>query len=74
MIPDLGHIRQTLHELMAPLSVEELPGVLLEDVRSCFELPMKPAVYFLKSRGLGLLYIGRATNLRSRLENRRLHL
>ncbi len=66
MIPDLGRIRQTLHDLMGPLTIDELPGIRVEHVRSCRELPLEPAVYFLKSLSLGLLYIGRATNLRSR--------
>jgi excinuclease UvrABC nuclease subunit len=61
----LGPFRE-LKDVLGRLDVRDLPSVPVDDVHFAGNLPLVPAVYFLETPSLGLLYIGRATNLRSR--------
>lgn len=65
----LDHIQQLTCELK-DIPITDLPGVAVTDWRPLTDLPVRTsAIYFLVSRSQGLLYIGRATNLRSRWDN-----
>ena len=52
--------------LLAKIDVRDLPHVPVDDLDFTRMLPETDAVYFLISAVDGLLYIGRATNLRRR--------
>jgi hypothetical protein len=62
---DLTEPFRLLWDRLEGLRIERLPATEV-DGEFTWRLPFAPAVYFLSSRSRGLLYIGKATNLRTR--------
>lgn len=54
-----------LWDRLEKLDIEGMPAADVDE-KIVERLPIAPAVYFLRSRSQGLLYIGKATNLRGR--------